>query len=121
MNEQIVLLKALADPTRLKLLKLILQEELCVCELQEVLQISQPAVSQHIAKLKTAGIIMERRAGMWTFYQGDSQRLKAALGAFTAFLESDPGGLPEMAGEVGRRAALNRVEICCDSKGAGTR
>lgn len=121
MNEHIVLLKTLADPTRLKLLKLVLQEELCVCELQEVLQISQPAVSQHIAKLKTAGVIKERRAGMWTFYQGDTQRLNAVLGAFSAFLQTDPVDIPDMAAEVERRATLNRVEICCDSKGADTK
>ncbi len=111
MNEHIVLLKTLADPTRLKLLKLILQEERCVCELQEVLQISQPAVSQHIFKLKTAGLIRERRAGMWTFYQGDTQRLNARLGAFSAFLKTDPVDIPDMAGEVERRATLNRATL----------
>jgi ArsR family transcriptional regulator len=114
MNEQILLLKALADPTRLKLLKLILAEELCVCEVQALLQISQPAVSQHIAKLKTAGLVSERRAGMWTYYRGNAERLQGALRAFADFLEADPTTLPAMAGEVGRRATLNRVQLCCD-------
>ncbi|MHB9146596.1 MAG: ArsR/SmtB family transcription factor [Symbiobacteriia bacterium] len=118
MNEHIVLLKTLADPTRLKLLKLVLKEELCVCELQELLQISQPAVSQHVAKLKTAGVVVERRAGMWTYYQGDAQRLNAALGALAAFLEIDPVDIPAMAGEVERRSTLSRVEICGAHRGA---
>lgn len=113
MNEHILLLKTLADPTRLKLLKLVLQEELCVCELQEVLRISQSAVSQHIAKLKSAGVVKERRAGMWTFYQGDAQRLNAALSTFFDFVQTDPVDIPGMAAEVERRATLNRVEICC--------
>lgn len=118
MNDHVVLLKTLADPTRLKLLKLILHEELCVCELQELLGISQPAVSQHMAKLKTAGVVTERRAGMWTYYQGDLSRLQTALGAFASFLETPPAGIPEMTGAVERRATLNRVAMCCDSKGA---
>lgn len=117
MNEHIVVLKTLADPTRLKVLKLILAEELCVCELQELLQISQPAVSQHIAKLKTAGLVAERRAGMWTYYRGDRNRLQTALADFSAFLDSDPSDTPAMADEVRRRATLNRVQLCCD-KGA---
>jgi ArsR family transcriptional regulator len=117
MNEQILVLKALADPTRLKLLKLILAEELCVCELQELLQISQPAVSQHMAKLKTAGLVTERRAGMWTYYRGDADRLQQALADFAAFLQADPVTIPAMAGEVERRATLKRAELCCD-KGA---
>lgn len=114
MNEHIVVLKALADPTRLKLLKLILAEELCVCELQELLQISQPAVSQHIARLKTAGLVTERRAGMWTYYRGDTDRLQKSLADFTDFLQADLTATPAMADEVRRRATLNRVQICCD-------
>jgi ArsR family transcriptional regulator len=117
MNEHIVVLKTLADPTRLKLLKLILAEELCVCEVQELLQISQPAVSQHIAKLKTAGLVTERRAGMWTYYRGDSERLQKALAGFADFLQADLTTIPEMTEEVRRRSTLNRVDLCCD-KGA---
>jgi len=118
MDEHIVLLKTLADTTRLKLLKLILHEELCVCELQELLQISQPGISQHIARLKTAGLVKERRAGMWTYYQGDPSRLQAALGTFGQFLATDPANIPDLSTEVERRAALNRAVICCDPKGA---
>lgn len=117
MNDHIVLLKTLADPTRLKLLKLVLAEELCVCELQELLQVSQPAVSQHIAKLKTAGLVAERRAGMWTYYRGNTDRVHNALADFAGFLQAEPATIPAMAGEVQRRATLNRVELCCD-KGA---
>lgn len=117
MNDHIVLLKALADPTRLKILKFLLIEELCVCELQELLQISQPAVSQHIARLRTAGLVKDRRAGMWTFYQADLARLQSDLGGFSRFLELDPANVPEMADEVKRRATLNRVEVCGDADG----
>lgn len=121
MNELVTLLKTLANPTRLKLLKLILDEELCVCELQELLKISQPAVSQHIAKLKAAGLIKERRAGMWTYYQGDVHRLQSALVALRGFLAADPGAIPEMAEEVMRREALNRTAICPDNEGVGSK
>lgn len=117
MNDHILLLKSLADPTRLKLLKLLLAEELCVCELQALLQVSQPAVSQHMAKLKAAGLVAERRAGMWTYYRGNADRIQNALADFADFLQADPTTVPAMAGEVERRATLNRVELCCD-KGA---
>jgi ArsR family transcriptional regulator, arsenate/arsenite/antimonite-responsive transcriptional repressor len=111
-NEHILMMKTLSDPTRLTLFKLVLNEELCVCELQELLQISQPAVSQHIAKLKTAGLVKERKAGMWTYYQGDLKRVTAALGALVGFMAADPAAIPEMAGVVSRRATLDRAELC---------
>lgn len=114
MDDHVLLLKTLSDPTRLKLLKLVLAEELCVCEVQELLQISQPAVSQHIAKLRTAGLVTERRAGMWTYYRGNLERLQRALNAFGDFVQADPITIPAMAGEVERRRTLNRVQLCCD-------
>ena len=98
MVEHVILMKALADPTRLKLLKLILDQERCVCDLQPVLGISQPAVSQHIAKLKAAGLVTERRAGMWVHYQANRKRLMQGLEAFKAFLDADPETIPELAG-----------------------
>lgn len=112
MNDQVQLMKALADPTRLKILKLTLDTELCVCELQELLEISQPAVSQHLAKLKAAGLVRERKAGMWTYYQGDLVRVTAGLNGMIHFLSDDaaPGG--EMEDLLVRRGKLNRVNMC---------
>lgn len=98
MEKHVILMKALADSTRLKLLKLIWDRERCVCELQPILGISQPAVSQHIAKLKAAGLVKERRAGMWVYYQADRSRLLEGLEAFKAFLDADLATIPELVG-----------------------
>lgn len=113
MDAQIQLLKTLSDPTRLKLFKLILHEELCVCELQEILQISQPAVSQHMAKLKASGLVKERRAGAWTLYRGDLQRVTAALGGLISFVSADPATIPEMRELLMRRETADRTVLCC--------
>lgn len=112
MDQHVLFLKTLADPTRLTLLKLLLQEELCVCELQTLLQISQSAVSQHIAKLKNAGLIKERKAGMWTYYRGQHARMRAALDALSHFLEVDPEQIPAMVEPLARMQLLNRAEMC---------
>lgn len=63
--------KALGDQTRLHILALLKHEELCVCELVEVLKMSQPAVSQHMRKLKNVQLVKERRKGQWVFYSLD--------------------------------------------------
>ena len=62
-------LKALADSNRLTLLACLKQGEVCVCEFVDILKVSQPAVSQHLRKLKEAGIIAERKAGTWKHYR----------------------------------------------------
>lgn len=61
--------KSLADDTRLKATLLIQQHgELCVCELVEMLDISQPKVSRHLAQLRDAGLLETTRRGQWVFY-----------------------------------------------------
>ena len=62
-------LKALADSNRLKLVACLKNGEVCVCEFVGILHISQPAVSQHLRKLKEAGIITERKVGTWKHYR----------------------------------------------------
>ncbi|ARI77826.1 ArsR/SmtB family transcription factor [Halobacillus mangrovi] len=61
-------LKLLGDKTRLTLIGLLKDQECCVCEFVEVLQMSQPSVSQHLRKLRDAGLVKERRNGQWVFY-----------------------------------------------------
>lgn len=60
----------LSDDTRLRSLLLLQQEgELCVCELVYALRVIQPKVSRHLATLRDAGVVSDRRAGQWIFYQ----------------------------------------------------
>ncbi|SEO90118.1 ArsR family transcriptional regulator [Amphibacillus marinus] len=68
-NEMSLQLKALSDPTRLKLVSFLKRGEVCICDLVDVLQISQPAVSQQMKKLKDAGIILERKKGTWKHFR----------------------------------------------------
>src|SRR3989344_2165498 len=61
---------ALADPTRLRCLLLLAGEgELCVCELTHALDESQPKISRHLATLREAGIVSDRREGLWIHYR----------------------------------------------------
>lgn len=65
--------KALADETRLRCLSLLASEdELCVCEFTHALELSQPKVSRHLAYLKHAGIVTDRRDKLWVYYQLDT-------------------------------------------------
>ncbi len=63
--------KALADETRLRILKLLDGGELCVCDITAALDMTQPNVSFHLAILKEAGLIKDRRAGRWSYYDLD--------------------------------------------------
>ncbi|HEY8436042.1 MAG TPA: metalloregulator ArsR/SmtB family transcription factor [Haloplasmataceae bacterium] len=96
--------KALADKTRLRILALLKVEELCVCELVEILQMTQPAVSQHMRKLKNAKLVKERRNGQWVFYSLD--------GSTYPFFQSVLETLPDMRSEIEKLRSSGRKVVC---------
>ncbi len=81
-DDMVPLLRALADETRLKIFALLTKEELCVCEIEDVLGLPQSLVSNHLAVLRRAGLVRWRRDAedsRWIFYRADPGAT-AALG-----------------------------------------
>lgn len=67
--EQVNFFKCLADETRLNIVVLVAKhQELCVCDLTEKLQLSQPKISRHLALLRSVGLLTDRRQGQWVYY-----------------------------------------------------
>jgi len=64
-----VFFRALADPTRLRIINLIGDQEVCVCFFVEILKTNQPKISRHLAYLRRAGIVAARREGIWMHYR----------------------------------------------------
>jgi ArsR family transcriptional regulator, arsenate/arsenite/antimonite-responsive transcriptional repressor len=61
--------RAFSDPTRLRILNLLLAGELCVCDIVNTLGIPQPTASRHLAYLKQSGLVASRRDGLWIHYK----------------------------------------------------
>ncbi len=97
------LFRALADTTRLRSLLLLQREgELCVCELTHALGESQPKISRHLAQLREAGLVDDRRQGLWVYY-----RLHPELPAWaTEVLAATAAGVGEQAPFSNDRVAL---------------
>ena len=75
MQDIINIFKALSEETRLRILKLLEQGELCVCDIVAALDIIQPKVSFHLNVLKEAGFLKDRKQGRWTHYRIDDSDL----------------------------------------------
>jgi DNA-binding transcriptional ArsR family regulator len=71
MDEILNLFNILSDKTRLRILLLLMKSELCVCEIFETLDMSQPRVSQQLSILKQSKLIKDRRVGKWIYYKID--------------------------------------------------
>ena len=71
--------KALADTNRLRILNLLLHGELCVCDIQFVLETSQPHASRHLAYLKNSGLVVDRRDGYRIYYRLSEPKQEEAV------------------------------------------
>ena len=71
------LFKALGDATRLRILGLLLNGEVCVCHIHESLKVSQPKASRHLAYLREAGLVETRREGVWIHYRLAELRIRS--------------------------------------------
>ncbi len=86
------LFRALGDPTRLRMVNLLVRGSLCVCDIQRILGQPQSSVSRHLALLKSAGLIRDRRDGMRTFYAlaaWDAALARGVLAAIRSHLAVD--------------------------------
>jgi len=101
---------ALSDRTRLRLLNLMREDEVCVCFFTEVLQSPQPTISRHLAYLRQAGVVSARREGKWMHYRivaPDDEHAARIFNEVCAWLCEQP----EM-----RRDRERLVKVCCSPR-----
>jgi len=112
MKDFILVIKALSDPNRVKLLKMLQERVMCVCEIQAALGIAQPTVSKHLKILESAGLVGRKKDGLWVNYHlsdGNSSPYAASLlGNLKHWLKDDP----EILGLMERVPGIQREEIC---------
>ena len=112
MKEFVKVMKAVSDPNRVKIIKMLQHKVMCVCEMQVALQIAQPSVSKHLKILQEAGLVTFHKDAMWVNYQladGSASPYAAnLLGNLRHWLEHDL----EVAEIVEKLPAIRREDIC---------
>ncbi|MBT2571748.1 metalloregulator ArsR/SmtB family transcription factor [Planococcus sp. ISL-110] len=90
-------LKLLGDKTRLSMMKLLEKNECCVCEFVEIFNITQPAISQHLRKLRDVGLVKENRKGQWIFYSlNEASAMYEMILNILAFIPSQDERIQEL-------------------------
>ncbi|MEN6463397.1 MAG: metalloregulator ArsR/SmtB family transcription factor [Syntrophomonas sp.] len=101
------LFKALGEPTRLKIIKLLAERELCVCDLEEIMQFSQPRISQHLKVLKQSGLVIERKEGQRSICSLNTELLNNTMQGFREYIVKPLGDIPELSEEYCRLTNLD--------------
>jgi ArsR family transcriptional regulator len=112
MRAFIKVMKALSDPNRVKMIKLLQHKVMCVCEIQAALGLAQSTVSKHLKILEEAGLIKYSKDGLWVNYSladgTDSPYAASLLGSLRHWLDDDAG----LAAIVEKLPTIRREDIC---------
>jgi len=105
-------MKALSDPNRVKIIKMLQHKMMCVCEIQDALKIAQPSVSKHLKILEEANLVDYNKDGMWVNYHltdgSSSPYVASLLGNLRHWLADDP----EVSKLVEKLPGIQRENIC---------
>ena len=112
MKSFVKVMKALSDPNRVKIIKLLQLKYMCVCELQGALKLAQPTVSKHLKILEEAGLVEYKKDGLWVnYYLADrksSPYVATLLGSLQHWFNEDL----EIAELMEKAPFINREDIC---------
>ena len=112
MKQLIKVMKALSDPSRVKIVKMLQHRVMCVCEIQAALELAQATVSKHLKVLEDAGLVSYQKDGLWVNYylaDGTSSPYSATLlGNLKHWLDEEP----EIVHLVEILPSIKREEVC---------
>ena len=115
MKELVLTAKAFADPSRVRILAALRAQELCVCELCDILGATQSTLSTHLQVVRHAGLVSARKEGKWMYYAISPHAeplVQSLFQTFAASLQADPA-LRRDRNKLSRRLALRDNGSCC--------
>lgn len=113
LEEKAKLFKALSDPSRLRILKMLQSKVLCVCEIKDVLGLATSTVSEHLSILKRSGFILEEKDGKWVNYMLNMNSSDPTVVSILSMLPFWLSGDPIAEIDTKKVSLVDRVKLCC--------
>jgi ArsR family transcriptional regulator, arsenate/arsenite/antimonite-responsive transcriptional repressor len=112
MKEMVKVFKAVADPNRIRILKMLQKKKMCVCELSAVLGITQPSVSRHLSMLRDAGLVRDERDSQWINYELCEEKVNQYASAIMGHIRTWINEDPRISRDAAMLKTLNREKLC---------
>ena len=112
MRETIQTFKALSDPNRIRILKMLEVRSLCVCEITEILDLATSTVSKHLSILRDAGFIVDEKEGKWVNYRIDKSRWNRYSAEILPLMEDWLNDDDQIRSDREKLQAVDRYAIC---------
>lgn len=111
-NDQVKIFKALGDPNRIRILKMVLERELCLCEVREVLDLSNSTVSKHLSILRDAGLILDSKDGKWVNFRVNKASNQPFIRAAIALVQGSFSDDQDIRNDRSKVRTVDRKKIC---------
>ncbi len=111
-RETVSVFKALSDPNRIRIVKMLEGRELCVCEVREVLELSISTVSKHLSILRDADLIMDSKDGKWVNYRLNEKSESGFVRSQLELVRKSFSDDAQVASDRKRLRTVNRTSIC---------
>jgi len=112
LQEQTKIFKALADPNRIRIIKLLQQKSLCVCEITELLKLAGSTVSQHLNVLKSVDIILESKDGRWVNYSINPKPAEPITASILSMMHLWFNDDTVIKSDLKKSEKVNRADLC---------
>lgn len=113
MQELVKTMKALSDETRLRILSILLERECCVCEVMQVLGISQSRASRNLSIIEDSGFLKARRDGTWMYYSIDWETVNPYVKSLSRLLKDSSADSEVLAEDKERLRSIARANLAC--------
>ena len=105
--------KALSDPNRVRILQMLINKTLCVCEIQDVLDLSISTVSKHLSILKEAGFLLDEKSGKWVYYRLNTQSNDLAINQLMLLLPIYLNNDKQIIDDKSKLNSNCQNDVCC--------
>lgn len=111
-RDQVKVFKALSDPNRIRILKMVLERELCMCEVREVLDLSNSTVSKHLSILRDAGLLLDSKDGKWVNFRINNRSDQPFIRSAIALVQESFGDDDGIRRDLSKVRKVDRKKIC---------
>ena len=116
MNDLVTFSRALADPTRSRIVNLVMKDALCVCELAEILGMPQSSVSSHVQIIRKAGLLDSEKCEKWTYFRIAPEYRKLIKSLMVFFVVAETREFEKDTAKAAKRLAQREVSCCAGPK-----
>lgn len=113
LKENVKIFKALSDPNRLRILKMLQNRTLCVCEIREIIKLANSTVSKHLSILKNAGFIVEIKDGKWVNYSINNKSSNQCCASIISLINYWTNEDEQIKKDFALTEKVDRKFICC--------